>query len=151
VVGSCSHFDLSIRFPFLPVYVISYRRSRLEYRSVFWNFITTTNSDKPVHIQHSVAVPSYNSFLPHVSYSYTKDLGYLKFHDVHKKSNYLDIPFLFQIDDSFKNFPSLLEADGLQVLTWFLRDSSTFNFSPSIKTCPAARGASAVDAVCRDS
>jgi hypothetical protein len=125
-------------------------RSKLEYASVVWNSITTTDANILERIQQKFAALCYNRFLPHVHYSFAKSLEYLKLHTLRKRSYHLDALFIIQVYRGLKYCPSLLEAVGLRVPTRYLRDFSTFNFSPSLKNCPSARCASAANVVCRD-
>jgi hypothetical protein len=123
--------------------------SKLEYASVVWNSITTTDANKLERIQQKFAALCYYRFLPHVHYSYTNALEYLKLHALRKRRYQLDSLFLIQVYRGLKYCPSLLEAVGLRDPTRYLRDFSVFNFSPSIINCPA-RCASATNVVCRD-
>jgi hypothetical protein len=124
--------------------------SKLEYASVVWNSIMTTDANKLERIQQKFAALRYNCFLPHVHYSYANALEYLKLHTLRKRRIHLDTLFLIQVYHDLKYCPSLLEAVGLRVPTQYLRDFSMFNFSPSLKNCPSARCASAANVVCRD-
>jgi hypothetical protein len=125
-------------------------RSTLEYTSVIWNYIMTTDANKLERIQQKFAALCYNRFLPHVHYSYAEALKYLKLHTLHKRRYHLDALFLIQVYCGLKYCPSLLEAVSLRVPTRYLRDFSMFNFSPSSKNCPSSRCASAANVVCRD-
>jgi hypothetical protein len=125
-------------------------RSELEYASVVWNSITTTDANKLERFQQKFAALCYNRFLPHVHYSFANSLEYLKLHTLRKRRCHLDALFIIQVYRGLKYCPSLLEAVGLRVPTRYLRDVSTFNFSPSLKNCPSARCASAANVVCRD-
>jgi hypothetical protein len=122
-------------------------RSKLQYASVVWSFITTTAANKLERIQQMFAALSYNRFLRHVYYSCAKVLDYLKLHTLPKRRHRLDVLFLIQVYRGFKYCPSLLEAVGLRVSTRYLRGFSMFNFSPSLKNCPSARFASAANVV----
>jgi hypothetical protein len=55
-------------------------RSKLEYASVVWNSITTTDANNLERIQQKFAALCCNRFLPHVRYSYANALEYLKLH-----------------------------------------------------------------------
>jgi hypothetical protein len=125
-------------------------RSELEYASVVWNPITTTDANKLERIQQKFSALCYNRFLRHVHCSYANALEYLKLHTLRKRRYHLDALFLIQVYRGLKYCPSLLEAVGLRVPTGYLRDFSMFNFSPSVKNCPSARCSSAANVVCRD-
>jgi hypothetical protein len=120
-------------------------RSKLEYASVVWNSITTTDANKLECIQQKFAALCYNRILSHVHYSYAN-----VFKTPYLTQEQLDALFLIQVYRGMKYCPSLLEAVGLRVPTRYLKDVSVFNFSPSIKNCPSARCASAANGVCRD-
>jgi hypothetical protein len=125
-------------------------RSKLEYASVVWNSIATTDANKLEHIQQKFAALCYNHFLPHVHYSYANALEYLKLHALHKRRYHLDALFLIQVYCGLKFCPSLFEAVGLRVPTRYLRDFFMFIFSTSLKNFPSARCALAANVVCRD-
>jgi hypothetical protein len=88
-------------------------RSELEYASVVWNSITTTDANKLERIQQKFAALCYNHFLPHVHYSYANTSEYLKLHTLWKRRYHLDALFLIQVYRGLKYCPSLLEAVGL--------------------------------------
>jgi hypothetical protein len=109
-------------------------RSKLEYASVVWNSMTTTDANELERIQQRFAALCYYLFLPHVHYSYTRVLEYSKLHALRKRRYHLDAQFLIQVYRGLKYCLSLLEAVGLRDPTRYLRDFSMFNFSPSIRT-----------------
>jgi hypothetical protein len=90
-------------------------RSKLQYASVVWNFITTTDSNKLRRIQQTFSALSYNRFLPHVYYNYAKALDYLKLHTKHKRRYHLHTLFLIQVYRGLKYCPSLSEPNVLRV------------------------------------
>jgi hypothetical protein len=124
-------------------------RSKLEYASVVWNCITTTDANKLERIQQKFAALCYNSFLPQVHYTYSNALECLKLHTLRKRRYHLDALFLIQVYLGSKFCPSVLETVGLCVPTRHLRDFPLFYVWPAIKNCPA-RWASAANVVCRD-
>jgi hypothetical protein len=97
-------------------------RSTLEYASVVWNPITTTDANKLERIQQKFAALCYNRFLPHVHYSYANALEFLKFHTLRKRRYHLHALFITHVYHGLKYCPSLLEAVGLRVATRYLRD-----------------------------
>jgi hypothetical protein len=133
---------LTFSFSSLDCLYMFYFRSKLEYASVVWNSITTTDANTLECIQQNFAALCYNRFLPHVHYSYADALEYLKLHTLHKRRYHLDALFLLQVYRGLKYCPSLLETVALRDPTWYLRDFSMFKFSPSLKNCPSARCAS---------
>jgi hypothetical protein len=107
--------------------------SQLEYASVVWKSITTTDVNRLERIQQKFAALCYNRFLPHVHYSYANALEYLKLHTLHKRMYHLDALFLIQVYRGFKFCPSLSETVRLRVPTRYLRDFSMFHVGPSLK------------------
>jgi hypothetical protein len=125
-------------------------RSKLEYASVVWNSLTTTDANKLERIQRKFAALCYNRFLPQVHYTYSNALERLKLHTLRKRRNHLDALFLIQDCLGSKFSPSVLETVGLRVPTRHLRDFPLFYVCPTIKNCPSARCATAANVVCRD-
>jgi hypothetical protein len=124
-------------------------RSKLEYASVVWNSITTTDANKLERIQQKFAALCYKRFLPRVHYTYSNALEHLKLHTLRKRRYHLDVLFLIQVYLGSKFCPSVLETVGLRVPTLHLRDFPLFCVCPAIKNCPSARCASAANVVCR--
>jgi hypothetical protein len=112
-------------------------RSKLEYASVVWNSVTTTNANKLERIQQKFAALCYNRFLPH--YTYSNALVHLKLHTLRKRRYQLDALFLIQVYLGSKLSPSVLETVGLRVPTRHFRDSQLFYVCPAIKNCPSDR------------
>jgi hypothetical protein len=72
--------------------------SKLEYASVVWNSITTTDANKLKRIQQKFAVLCYIRFLSHVHYSFAKALEYFKkTHILRKRRYHLDALLLIQV------------------------------------------------------
>jgi hypothetical protein len=124
-------------------------RSELEYASVAWNSITSTDANKLERIQQRFAAHCFNCFFPQVQYSYSLALLELKLHTLCIRRHLLDAVFLTQVYVSLKFCPSVLEIVGLRVPARYIRDSTLFNVCSSCKNCPSARCASAAN-VCRD-
>jgi hypothetical protein len=53
-------------------------RSKLEYASVVWNFVTSIDANKPERIQQKLAALCFNGFFSHVHYSCAYALQQLK-------------------------------------------------------------------------
>jgi hypothetical protein len=88
----------SITFKFSSLdclYVIYFTlvRSRLEYASVLWNSITSTDANKLERIQQKFAFVCFCRFLPHIPYSYTLALEKLSLHSLRKRRHHLDALF----------------------------------------------------------
>jgi hypothetical protein len=68
-------------------------RPRLEYASVVWNSITSTDANKLGRIQQKFTSICLYRFYPHVAYNYTVALEKLGLHSLGKRRYYLDAPF----------------------------------------------------------
>jgi hypothetical protein len=126
-------------------------RSKVEYASVVWNSITSTDAKKIGTHSAEVCALCYKRFFPQVDYSYDLALDQLKLHTLHKRRCHLDALFLTQVYRGSKFCPSVFETVGLRVPVRYIRDFSMFNVCSSSKNCPSARCASAANVVCRDS
>jgi hypothetical protein len=118
-------------------------RSKLEYASVAWNSITSTDANKLERIQQRFAALCFNRFFPQVNYNYSLALVKLKLYTLYIRRHRLDALFLTQVYFGLKFCPSVLEIVGLRV-------PALFNVCSSSKNCPSARSASAANVVCRD-
>jgi hypothetical protein len=125
-------------------------RPKLEYASVVWNSITSTDADKLERIQQRFAALCFNRFFPTVQFHYSPALEELKLHTLRMRRHRLDALFLLQVYFGFKFCPSVLEIVGLRVPARYFRDFELFKFSAPYKLCPSARCASAANAVCRN-
>jgi hypothetical protein len=92
-------------------------RSKLEYESVVWNSITSTDANKLERIQQRFAALCFNRFFPQVPYNYSLASEELKLHTLRKRSHHLDALFLIQVYFGSKCCPSVLEIAGLRVLS----------------------------------
>jgi hypothetical protein len=90
-------------------------RSKVEYASVVWNSITTTNAKKLERIQHKFAALCLKRVVPQVDYSYDLALEQLKLHTLRKRRYHFDALFLTQLYRGSKFCPSVLETVGLRV------------------------------------
>jgi hypothetical protein len=125
-------------------------RSKIEYASVAWNSITSTDANKLERIQQKFATLCFNRFVPQVRYSYSLVLVELKLHTLYIRRHHLYALFLTQVYFGLKFCPSVLEIVSLRVPVQYIRDFALFNVCSSFKNCPSARCASAANAVCRD-
>jgi hypothetical protein len=124
-------------------------RSRLEYASVVWNSITSTNASKLERIQQNFASVCFYRLFPHVPPSYTVALEKLRLHFLRTRKHQLDAPSFVQAYRGLISRTSLLKNVSLRVPTRHVRDFTTFSVSPSNKHCPA-RCAYAANAVGKD-
>ncbi|PNF32147.1 hypothetical protein B7P43_G02842 [Cryptotermes secundus] len=125
-------------------------RSKLEYASVVWNSITSTDANKLERIQQRFAALCFKRFFPKVHYNYSLALEELKLHTLCTRRHRLDALFLIQVYFGSKFCPSALEIVGLRVPARYIRDFALFNVCSLFKNCPSARCAAAANVVCRD-
>jgi hypothetical protein len=85
---------------------------KLEYTSVVWNSVTSTDASKPEHIQQRFAAHRINRFHSQVNYSYAYALEKLKFHTICKRRYHLEALFLAQIQLRSKFRLFVLETLG---------------------------------------
>jgi hypothetical protein len=103
-------------------------RSKLEYASVVWNSITSTDANKLERIQHRFAALCFYRFFPGAHYCYSLALEELKLHILRRRRHRLDALFLTQVYSGSKFCPSVLETVGLKFL---LGVSETLHWSMS--------------------
>jgi hypothetical protein len=125
-------------------------RSRLEYASVVWNSITSTDANKLERIQQKFASVCVYRFFSNVSYAYNAALDKLGLQSLRTRRHYLDALFFVQVYRGLKSCPSLLESVSLRVPSSNLREFSLFGACPSNKHCPSARCAYAANVVGKD-
>jgi hypothetical protein len=77
-------------------------RSKLEYASVIWNSITSTDANKLERIQQRFAALCFNIFFPQVHYCYSLALEELKLHTLRMRRHRLDALFLTKVYFVFK-------------------------------------------------
>jgi hypothetical protein len=107
--------------------------SKLEYASVFWNSITSTDAKKLERIQQRFSALCFNRFFPEVHYSYSLSLEEIKLHTL-RTCITLCVYFLIQMYIGPMNiFCPVLEIVGLQVPAWYIRDFALFNVCSSCK------------------
>jgi hypothetical protein len=124
-------------------------RSKLEYASVVWNSIKSTDANKLERIQQRFAALRFNILPPEVHYSYSLALEELKLPTLHMRRHRLDALFLIQICSGFKFCPFTLEIAGLPVPTRYIRDFALFSAAPHVKSVPLLRRSLAANVVCR--
>jgi hypothetical protein len=110
-------------------------RSKLEYASVVWNSITSTDANKLERIQQRFAALCFNRFFPQVHYCYSLALEVLKLRTLHMNRHRLDALFRTQVYFGFKICLSISEIVGLRVPARYIRDFALFNVC-SLKIVP---------------
>jgi hypothetical protein len=124
-------------------------RSKLEYASVVWNSITSTNSNKLERIQQRFSALCFNRFFPEV-HCYSLPLEQLKLHTLRMMRHRFNVLFLIQVYLDSKFCPAVLEIVGLRVSLRYITDLTLFSVCSSCKNCPSARCDSVANVVCRD-
>jgi hypothetical protein len=120
-------------------------RSKLEYASVVWNSITSTDASKLERIQQRFAALCFYRFRPQVHYTYSLALQELNLHTLCMRRYHLDAAFLAQVYSGSKFCPSILENVDLRVPARCIRDFALFTVCSSCKNCPSARCATAAN------
>jgi hypothetical protein len=97
----------------LHLYIILVR-SKIEYASVVWNSITSTDANKLERIQQRFEVLCFKRFFnPEVPYCYSFVLEELQLLTLRVRRHRLDDFFLTQVYSDFKFCPSVFEIVGL--------------------------------------
>jgi hypothetical protein len=125
-------------------------RAKVEYASVVWNSITSTDANKLERIQRKFTVICFKRFFPQVKYSYDLALEQLHLHTLCKRRHHIDALFLNQVFRGSILCSSALEIVGLRVPFRCSRDFPMYRVCSASKNCPSARCASAANVVCMD-
>jgi hypothetical protein len=125
-------------------------RPKLEYASVVWNSITSTDAKKLERIQRKFVALCYNRFLSRDSngYSYANALQILNLNTLHERRHQLDAIFVLNVFLGSTSCSSTMDIIGLRVPTRNLRDFPLFHVSSSYTNCPSGRCATAANSVC---
>jgi hypothetical protein len=110
--------------------------SKLEYASVVWNSMTSTDASKLERIQQRFAALCFYRFFPQDCY--TLALQELNLHTLSMRRHHLDAVFLTQVYSGSKFCPSVLETVGLPVPARRIRDFALFSACSSCKNCPSS-------------
>ncbi|PNF35360.1 hypothetical protein B7P43_G02582 [Cryptotermes secundus] len=125
-------------------------RSKVEYASVVWNSITSTDGNKLERIQQKFTALCFKRCFSSSRLLLRFCFRQLKLHTLHKRRYHLDALFLVQVYRGSVLCPSAFETFGLRVPVRYIRDFPMFNVCSVRKNCPSARCAYAVNVVCRD-
>jgi hypothetical protein len=91
-------------------------RLKLEYTSVAWNSLTTTDSNKLERIQKTFATLCYNRFFKHHNaYNYNYVLDKLKLNTLQERLRNFDVLFIRNVYIGLIVLPSLLQSVGIKV------------------------------------
>jgi hypothetical protein len=125
-------------------------RPKLEYASVAWNSITSTDSSKLKRVQIKFATLYHSRFCAGFCGSnYEGTLSTLNISTLHSRRKHLDTLFLINV---FKNKISCSISDtvNLRIPSRRIRDFSTFVVNHNFKVSPSARCVSAANAICKE-
>jgi hypothetical protein len=133
----------------LLILYVSLVRPKLQYASVVWNSITSTDAKKLERIQRKFVALCYNRFLSRGSngYSYANALQVLNLRTLHDRRHQLDATFVTNVFLGSKSCPSTIDIIGLRVPTRNLRDIPLFHVSSSYTNCPSGRCATVANSV----
>jgi hypothetical protein len=120
--------------------------SKLEYASLVWNSIASTDSNILERIQQKFVSLRYDPFFPHVHYSYTYALECLQIYTLRKRSYHFNALFHIKVYFGSKFYP-LLE---ILVLAFLLDVPEIFYVQWLLLKFPSSRCTSAVNVVFRD-
>jgi hypothetical protein len=122
----------------------------MEYASVVWNSITSTDANKLELIQQRFVALCFNRLFAEVHYSYSFVLEELQLHALRNRKHRLDALFFIQVYLSLKFCPfRKLFVSGISVYR-YIRNFALFNVCSSCRNCPSAKCASAANIVCSD-
>jgi hypothetical protein len=143
--------NITFSFSTLDSLLISYFslvRPKLEYASVVWYSITSTDAKNLERIQRKFLALCYNRFLSRDSnsYSYANALHVLNLRTLHERRHQRDAIFVMNVFLGSKSCPSTMDIIGLRVSARNFQDFHLFHVS-SYKNSPSGRCATAENSV----
>jgi hypothetical protein len=97
-------------------------RPKVEYASVVWNSVTSTDANNLERIQRKFMAICFRRFFHKVDYSYDSALDQLNLHTLEKRRHHADALFLTQLYRGFIHYSSL-EIVGLRVPVRHIRET----------------------------
>jgi hypothetical protein len=122
-------------------------RPRLEYASVVWNSITSTDSKKLECIQKKFAFVCFYRFFSNLPYNYVLASNVLNLPSLSMRRQHIHAPFFIQAYRGLKFCSSLSDIVSLRIALRNVRVFTLCSVCPSNKCCPSARCAYAASAV----
>jgi hypothetical protein len=121
--------------------------SKLEYESVAWNSIKSTDSSKLERVKEFFYLVPYQIFAG-VCYSNCKGiLARLNISTLHSRRKHLDALFLINVFKNKINCSSIFDTISLQIPARIIRDLSTSVVSHNFKVSPLAKCVSAANVI----
>ena len=115
-------------------------RSKLEFASVVWNSVTSSDSMKLERVQRKFIRLCYERFWQNrFDYNYENLLKIANFHTLHSRRLHLDALFLFNAFRGRLRCESVLEAVVFRVPSRNFREFSLFSCSSSLRLSPIFR------------
>jgi hypothetical protein len=123
-------------------------RPKLEYASVAWNSITSTDSSKLERVQIKFATLNHSRFCAGVCGSnYEGMLSRLNVSTLHSRRKHLGALFLINVFKNKISCSSIFDTVNLRIPSRRIRDFSTFVANHNFKVSPSARCVSAANAI----
>jgi hypothetical protein len=122
-------------------------RPRLEYASVVWNSITSTDSKRLERILQKFASVCFYRLFPNLPYNYVLASNKLNLPSLSMRRQHLDALSFIQAYRDLESCSTLLGIVSLRVSHRNIRDFTMFSVCPSNNSCPSARCAYAANAV----
>jgi hypothetical protein len=126
-------------------------RPKLEYASVAWNSITSTDSFKLERVQIQFATLYHSKFCAGVCGSnYEGILSRLNISTLNSRRKRLDALFLINVFKNKISCSSIFDTVNLRIPSRRIIDFSTFVVNYNFKVNPSARCVSAAKAICKE-
>jgi hypothetical protein len=132
----------------LLVLYISLVRSKLEYASIAWNNLTTTDSNKLQSIQKKFAHLCYRRYYQsEFPCNYDVILETLGSSTLHSRPSHLDDLFLIIVFNNAIDCQYIMDTVSLRVPYKLISDSSIFSVSKALRTSPSATYSTVVNII----
>jgi hypothetical protein len=152
ILGLICYITSSFSTPHsLSVLYTTLARPKLEYASVAWNSITSTDSSKLKRVQIKFATLYHSRFCAGICGSnYEGMLSRLNISSLHSRRKHLDALFLINVFKNKISCSSIFDTVNLCITSGRIRHFSTFAVDHNFKVSPSARCVSAVNAIYKE-
>jgi hypothetical protein len=152
ILGLIRYITSSFSTPHsLSVLCMAFVQPKLEYASIAWNSITSTDSSKLERVQIKFATLYHSRFCVGVGGSnYEGMLSRLNISTLHSRRKHLDALFLINVFKNKISCSSIFYTVNLRIPVRRIRDFSTFVVNHNFKVSPSARCVSAANAMCKE-